>query len=343
MGATVTTGKLAAAFATAAGKIIYVLFEQTYEKNCHPHHPEWSCCFIGPIDQALKKIFLHASSCESGMLQNRSGQITPEGYIAAWLKELAAPVEFEDRTIELKFGNSFYSTVPEESSGAVYEQLMELGRQEIADALKAGDAVSLPLHAEADLFARFCNGPNIWPWRIIRCSAPMHALRRPDLGFNPKSTRTGEISPPAFMKVDRYNRLVQRDDGTWYCGGWEYSIVGGFLCRLWEEEMRNPGCYRARIKAYRNAVVSAPEMPDGMRVLVDLTVPLESAYQREWLAKLPTEVALTQTETGYEIPVEKKDDVLYKLVQIPRECAAWVLPSKAHTQRGEQMSLLAAA
>ena len=32
MGATVTTGKLAAAFATAAGKIIYVLFEQTYER-----------------------------------------------------------------------------------------------------------------------------------------------------------------------------------------------------------------------------------------------------------------------------------------------------------------------
>ena len=97
MGATVSTGKLAAAFATAAGKIIYVLFEQTYEKNCHPHRPEWSCTFIGSIEMAMKWIFLSASSCEGGMLQNRSGQITPEGYIAGWLKELASPVEFQDQ------------------------------------------------------------------------------------------------------------------------------------------------------------------------------------------------------------------------------------------------------
>lgn len=340
MGATVTTGKLAAAFATAAGKIIYVLFEQTYEKNCHPHRPEWSCTFIGSIEMAMKWIFLSASSCESGMLQNRSGQITPEGYIAGWLKELASPVEFQDRTIELKIGDGFYSTVPAESSVGICDHLTALGRQDIAVALKAGHAVPLSLHADAELIAQLYGSCYMRPWRIIRSQAPVHGLRNTSLGYAPTQAPSAKFNPPAFLKADQYNRLIQRENGTWYCGGWEYSIVGHFVCRLWEEELRAPGCYRARIKVYRDAVACAPEIPEGMKVLVDLSVPLESVYQREWLAKLPNEVALTRTEKGYEIPVAKTREILEKLVRIPEKCSSWVLPKPLAAPRTEQLCLL---
>ena len=47
-----------------------------------------------------------------------------------------------------------------------------------------------------------------------------------------------------------------------------------------------------------------------MKVLVDLSVPLESVYRREWLAKLPNEIALTRTEKGYEIPVAKTREIM---------------------------------
>ena len=39
MGSTVSTGKLAAAFKATSGKIMYVLFEETYEANCYPRTP----------------------------------------------------------------------------------------------------------------------------------------------------------------------------------------------------------------------------------------------------------------------------------------------------------------
>ena len=39
MGSTVSTGKLAAAFRATGGKIMYVLFEETYEANCYPRTP----------------------------------------------------------------------------------------------------------------------------------------------------------------------------------------------------------------------------------------------------------------------------------------------------------------
>jgi len=53
MGATVTTGKRAAAFTAPSGQNIYVLFEQTYEKNCTPHSPHWNCILFGDISAQL--------------------------------------------------------------------------------------------------------------------------------------------------------------------------------------------------------------------------------------------------------------------------------------------------
>lgn len=77
MGATVTTGKRAAAFKAPSGQNFYVLFEETYEKNCTPHTPHWNCILFGDLIAAMERIFRHASACEGGMLQGRGGSITP--------------------------------------------------------------------------------------------------------------------------------------------------------------------------------------------------------------------------------------------------------------------------
>jgi hypothetical protein len=61
MGATVTMGKLAAAFKAPCGQNIYVLFEKTYEKNCTPHTPHWNCILFGDLIAAMARIFGHAS------------------------------------------------------------------------------------------------------------------------------------------------------------------------------------------------------------------------------------------------------------------------------------------
>lgn len=327
MGATVTTGKLVAAFEATNGKKMYLLFEEMYEKNCHPHTPAWNCNFIGPVEEAIRHIFQYASSCEGGMLQGRGGQITPEGYIAGWLKELANPVEFSNRRITLVIGTSYSSAIPAEKTGAVKELLSGMGRQDIVDALDAGEAFSVDLYEDADLVAAIYDGKLMAPWRIIRGhEAPTHGARNADLGYAPAKARPTEFELPAFLKVDGDARLIRREDGTWYCAGWEYSIIASHVSGLWQVELREPGSFRRRIKAFRDAIKGAPSMPEGMVVSVDLSVPLDCSYSRKMVDRLPGEVPVVHTEKGYEVAVTGDKSLIWRLTQLPPDCAAWVLP-----------------
>jgi hypothetical protein len=88
MGATVTTGKCAAAFRSNEGELLYILFERSYEKNCYPHTDHWSAFAFGTREEVLRRAFVGASDCCGGMLQSRSGDIKPENYIESWKQEL---------------------------------------------------------------------------------------------------------------------------------------------------------------------------------------------------------------------------------------------------------------
>lgn len=343
MGSTVTTGKLAAAFKASSGKTIYVLFEQTYEKNVRPYVPSWACFFIGEIEQAMERIFLHASSCESGMLQNRNGQITPEGYIGAWLKELAAPAALADKRIGLKVGTGYRVAIPQSGFEEANAILAGVGRQDIIAVLERGENVDLSLHADAEVIVALYGGMHLAPWRIIESyERPSGDVRHPELGYQPTKAQEVAISVPTFLKVDRENRLIQSDDGTFHCGGWEYSIVASFIAHAWEAELREPGSYRSRIKAYREAIKAAPQMPSGMRVVVDESVPLESDYDRGDIADFRKQFAVTDTDRGFAIEVTEEEDLLWKLTHLPEACTSWVLPDQPASTADGQMSLLAA-
>jgi hypothetical protein len=81
MGATVTTGKKAHAFLSNEGAPIFILEEQTYEKNVFPPTPKWSVIAFGAYQDVMRHVFRYASATEGGMLQGRSGCIGSEGYI----------------------------------------------------------------------------------------------------------------------------------------------------------------------------------------------------------------------------------------------------------------------
>lgn len=344
MGSTVTTGKLASAFKTRRGQTIYVLFEETYEKNCHPHTPHWSCCHIGPAESALKRIFTHACSCESGMLQGRGGPITPEGYIAGWLKELADPVRIEDRTIALKVGVHLYATVPISKKEEAFAILNDQGRQDIVATLSEGNSAMLSLYEDGELLDKLYGEGPIAAWRAIQGSAPTYADRDPALGYAPQRTTASDQKLPAFARLNREDVLVQKADGTWYLGGWAYSVVQRYIMGLWAAELQEPGSYRKRIKAYREAVTSAPPAPRGMQVAVNTSVTLESSYERDCVSKFPAKFpsAVRMTPTGYEVTVTDDARLLWELTQLPEEAATWLLPAATTSVLGQQMSLLAA-
>lgn len=332
MGSTVTTGKLAAAFKAACNKIVYVLFEETYEKNCHPHTPNWSCFFIGTLEDAMARIFLHSASCEGGMLQGRNGYITPEGYIAGWMKELAAPAEMPDLAISLSISKGFYSPVPEDRIDNAKKALAEIGRQDIADALCAGNEVTLNLHADVMVLLALYGPGRISPWRIIQSyMAPTHQRRNAALGYAPAPVARFDVHHPKTMHVDSDNRLLQRPDGSWYCGGWEYSVIQRYICGLWKSELREPGSYRKRINAYREAVKTGQKIPDGVKVTVDMTLPMED-YQRKAAEHFAKNNSTTPTASGFEVEITEEN--LYSVTNLPSECSTWLIPKLGASQAG---------
>ena len=58
MGATISCNKKIGAFVRSNGDRIYIMFEQTYESNCHPHHPNWCAMQMGSLDNVMRGIFL---------------------------------------------------------------------------------------------------------------------------------------------------------------------------------------------------------------------------------------------------------------------------------------------
>jgi hypothetical protein len=322
MGSTVTTGRRAAAFTAPSGKIIFVLYEQTYEKNVSPHTPHWSCLAIGNLPTVLPRIFGCASACEGGMLQNRSGRITPEGYIQSWMKELAAPAEFGDRDIRIQFERgSIYVSIPVDGIEEVKESLTSLGRLDLLELLVSGETVTLQLYKDVDVVTTLYAPSKLPPWRILSSSDAPSGEGSPRLGYAPKPAKTFEVQVPKVLRVGREDRILQREDGSWYCAGWAYSVVSNFVEDLWEAELREPGSYYKRIKAYRNAIQNAPLLPlESAKVVVDSSVPLKD-YQQRSLAEFQKNHPVIALENGFE--VHPTEECLYHTTNLPNVCTHW--------------------
>lgn len=145
MGSAVSTGKLIGAFRRNDGQPCYVMFEQTYEKNCHPHTPSWSARAIGGVETMLQAFFASAASCEGGMLQGPGGRIiTPESYLAGWLKEMANPVSMRDLWFGLKVSDSWSATLTQKHLTTLKPTLLALRYEVQVAALEAGDTITPP-------------------------------------------------------------------------------------------------------------------------------------------------------------------------------------------------------
>ncbi|MPQ69430.1 hypothetical protein [Pseudomonas sp. MWU12-2323] len=342
MGSTVSTGKLVAVFTAYSGKRFYVMFEETYESNCFPRTPRWSCYAIGDLNAVMKAIFEAGSHCEGGMLKGAGGRdVTPEGYIAGWLKELSNPVEFTDRPIKLESGASFNASIPNGQLESAKAKLISLGRDDIASVLEEGKSANFSLYGGAELVAALYDGKAMGPWRIIKSGeTPLCGARSPDLGYDPVKAKAFGLDVPRFYKISENDtsRLIQGSDGNWRCEGWDYSYVARYVKTLWEAELREPGSYRARIKAYREAVKSAPCIPKhGVRIVVDTNIALQE-YDQGIVNRATTQ--LPHTTIGNEVRLEMPEEasMLYFVTGLPVSCTKWVITDSAPT---EQLCLLA--
>lgn len=281
MGSTVTTGKKVCAIRDEkTGEPYYLLFEQTYEKNCYPHTPDWSCCCVGDIRKALKTIFAHAAACEGGMLQSRSGHITPEGYIQGWMAELKNPSSYTDGTFHLKVGLSWTEAMtPDQIATARAGLVGNDDALAFLDALERDGEIAYSLHENIRVVADILDAAMKPAWSF---DFDYRGSREIDcgLGYSPEKTVGFQVVVPEFLRINNDERIMKGEDGLWRRAGWAYSVVGNFVSDLWAAEMKEPGSYKKRIKAFREACAGAALVSFPVRVRIDSSDALSlSQYQ----------------------------------------------------------------
>ena len=336
MGSTITTARVAAGLHTQHGRKLFVLFEESYSSNTYPHTPEWCCMGIGYLPATMERIFSLASVCEGGMLRNRSGCLTPEGYIGTWFRELANPLVMHRTELRVAAGDGFYNAVHSTRLNEAVDLLTEAGHPTQAAALRDEGAVTLDLVCDADAVLALQAGLGISPWRLVSAHAVSHrsSERDPALGHKPAPGRASMPEVPTTLKLNDRVRLLQGPDGEWRCGGWQYALVGDHVRGLWQAELACPGHHRKRITAFRDALDRAPPAPAGLMVEIDAASTTEK-YCLQKIEELRREVGAGSGV--FRIPVTRDNE--YTLTNLPRSCAKWLLPDLNQTVPTQQVAL----
>lgn len=281
MGATVTTGKCAAAFRSNEGELFYVLFERHYEKNCYPHDDHWSAFAFGTREEVFRRVFVGASDCCGGMLQSRSGEIKPENYIESWKQELNRPVQIRDVVASLKFNESWRASLPEGSRDKI---AAALGRAGFGDRFEAisKDGISVSLYNDtAMLRAIYGVNGEVSPWRVFTHS---------DTGTLPidvpavRNVPPREVEIPSIrcLAIDGNVRLVTDENGQWSHGQWAYSALASFVTGpALERELVQPGFAKTAIPAVREALNNAAPLPPNTRITVRRAACTKDYQQRD--------------------------------------------------------------
>lgn len=329
MGSTVTTGRMAAAFHAPSGAIIYCLYEQTYEKNCCPHTPRWSATYIGQITGALQRVFSYASACEGGMLQNRSGWMTPEGYLRSWMSELQSPIRMtRDHGVSLPVqDDSIYAPLSRRMLPAVAAALEAAGLPGAADQLRAGETVTLSLFEHGELIGQLLADHEISAWSLLPdyTRPPTGGERDVSLGIpSGKAKFDGPGHQPALVVSEHGDMILRDEHGIWRCRGPRHEIMSSYIQELASIEQAHPGNYRHLIRSFRDHLKAARKAnPSELVVLTD-----KRLATNEWEAKSIEEAAALPgaRSDGDIITIPFSAGHEHALTRLPRAATTWRVP-----------------
>lgn len=293
MGATVTCNKKIAAFKSPSGIVFYIAFEETYEKRDYPHTPKWQCIAFGTYQYVMKRIYLHASACEGGDLQTRSGHTTPENYLKSWFRAFNNPVRYDaEQPFKLKIDSQWSAPISKDAWPFVEKKLHEINRRDLIDQLAIpGQSIELSLTDDLTVFnALYGENGVIPPWRIFTINGCG------ELGYEDLRPVSQTCSQPQarphyqFYRLDSNNILQRTNDQLWVNVGWQYSVVGGFIKEIaYPVEMESTGSSLALITAFRMQIRNASALPEDTQVHITINpagVESYSARQAIGLAEM---------------------------------------------------------
>lgn len=274
MGATVICDKKIAACRNKRGEIFYLAFIESYAKNDYPHQPDWSCFAFGSFEEVMKKIFQGASSCESGMMRSKNGQVKPENYIKSWSRLMTKPVRFDEgKLFTLSVGDQWRSTIPISLWTEAATALCSIGRDDIVRKLSTkGETVSVSLGRDFEVIQALysVNGP-IPVWRLLEVHDCKSFI---DSSLLPQREITSTIAYTVHTQFFNAgnNRLLMKEPGKeWKSTNSPHSLLVAFIQDVaYPAEMKATGLGFRLIAEYRERIASAPELPVGTKVTVTI-------------------------------------------------------------------------
>lgn len=278
MGTTVTTGKAVKAFRTKSDKVIYVLFEEAYEKNCHPHTPTWECFAIGEYKDVMKRVFGRAASAEGGALNNRSGDLTPESYLRGWKLAFNKPMRMRDEPLTVKIldRKEWVGGITSVHAGALLNLLQANDRLDVWESLinEQVGQVSMSFHDDGDLIsAIFGVGGIEAPWKIIDTYGKPSGVE--DITLIPKKHNQGKI-PPDMNRLVKFSGkhtdyyAEMNAAGTFSNPKWAYSVMASYVAnQAYECEMLEAGLGVKNIQTFREVLASEPDSTEDFEAFID--------------------------------------------------------------------------
>ncbi len=275
MGATVTTGKAVFGFNAKSNEVIYVLAEETYEKNCYPHTPHWGVFAIGNYAEVMTKVFGRASAAEGGALTNTSNKLTPETYLRGWNLAFNKVEYFHDREITLRIldRGSWRSGISSESAGDLLLTLKELNRMDIWEKLISDDEVKISLHDNIDVIRSIFGVDGFeQPWKILDYHG--HNTGLVDVALIPAKSN-GEVMPvqmPRLVKIKttHTDQFVELHGDRYLNPRWFYSVMGDYVRnQAYTCEMLQSGLGVKNIALLREVLDNEPDSGNDLEAFID--------------------------------------------------------------------------
>lgn len=340
MGATVSVGKKVAAFVSASGITHYVLFENIYEKNCYPHVPDWCAVFVGTQEETVKEIFRFASHCCGGMLQGPKGTISPEGYAAGWLEQMAVPLTMPDVRKALQVQDGFYATVPRKKANAAIGMLRGEGtfRHDLADVLERGEKAEVSLYQDTEVFLALQRA-GIGLWRLIG-EGDCGTLYASNLAY-----KADPVNAPELPALDAYRLddafLVRQADGKFRVRGNSSDMEEKFVSHYGALEYQYPGNFRKAIRNFRRSLAAMPVLPRVAVLEIDpvkAVTEWEKRATADLMERLGTRIGLQELLARFE----QDQDLRWQILRGRNNALAWTLPAHEPQRARQQIDLFAA-
>lgn len=270
MGATVVISKAVGGFRNPkTAEVIYLLFEETYDKRTDPHLPSWECRAVGTFDQVFKQVFASAAACEGGGLQIRSGTTKPESYLKSWRTCFSEPFQMDDLDIELKLGGgAFEDPIPDTHIETAMATLEQIGRTDVVAALRTG-SVTVSLHRDVDIITALYGVDTRLPiWKVVRNK---NGLGYADATLAPTLLKRNVATPSVTaFALDAENVVVSINGGPLKNMGWRYSAVGKYMLEVvYPIEMQSSLSAYKLIRQFRETCDNASELSGDTIISVD--------------------------------------------------------------------------